>query len=155
MGFLANIIAGLVGSTLGQAIFGSWGPQMAGMAIVPSVLGAVILVLAISFATSGSLKNRHDLYKDFKNIDTNRYNIDTQKLDFSTAQFSPVELEKQNKDLVNHANDFLKTAFSDAIMAALYPRDEDYKRQKQERGLKRYRVGNDEEETTTSNPQSA
>ncbi|MCF4062040.1 plasmid replication initiation protein, partial [Pediococcus acidilactici] len=28
-------------------------------------------------------------------------------LDFSTAQFSPAELEKQNKDLVNHANDFL------------------------------------------------
>ena len=33
--------------------------------------------------------------------------FDTQKLDFSTAQFSPAELEKQNKDLVNHANDFL------------------------------------------------
>ncbi|EJO01571.1 MobA/MobL protein [Oenococcus oeni] len=31
---------------------------------------------------------------------------------------------------------YLKTAFSDAIMAALYALDEDYKRQKQERGLK-------------------
>lgn len=49
MGFLANLIAGLVGSTLGQAIFGSWGPQMAGMAIVPSILGAVILVLVVLF----------------------------------------------------------------------------------------------------------
>lgn len=49
MGFLANLIAGLVGSTLGQAIFGSWGPQMAGMAIVPSILGAIILVLVVSF----------------------------------------------------------------------------------------------------------
>lgn len=49
MGFLANLIAGLVGSTLGKAIFGSWGPQMAGMAIVPSILGAVILVLVVSF----------------------------------------------------------------------------------------------------------
>ena len=49
MGFLANLIAGLVGSTLGQAIFGSWGPQMAGMAIIPSILGAVILVLVVSF----------------------------------------------------------------------------------------------------------
>ena len=56
--------------------------------------------------TSGLLKKRQDL--DYtNNIDTNRYNIDTQKLDFSTAQFSPAELEKQNKDLVNHANDFL------------------------------------------------
>jgi hypothetical protein len=60
-----------------------------------------------TLATSESLKNRHDLYKDFKNTDTNRYNIDTQKLDFSTAQFSPAELEKQNQDLVHHANDFL------------------------------------------------
>lgn len=55
MGFLANLIAGLVGSTLGQAIFGSWGPQMAGMAIVPSILGAVILVLVVSFVL-GMLK---------------------------------------------------------------------------------------------------
>nr|MDS0177489.1 plasmid replication initiation protein [Oenococcus oeni] len=49
----------------------------------------------------------HNLYKDSKNIDTNRYNIDTQKLDFSTAHFSPAENQKQNQDLVNHANDFL------------------------------------------------
>ncbi|MQM86641.1 MobA/MobL family protein [Lactobacillus buchneri] len=33
-------------------------------------------------------------------------------------------------------NRYLKTAFSDAVMAALYARDEDYKRQKQVRGLK-------------------
>lgn len=31
---------------------------------------------------------------------------------------------------------YLKAAFSDAIMAALYPRDEDYKRQRQAQGLK-------------------
>ncbi|MDY1546529.1 replication initiation protein RepA, partial (plasmid) [Lactiplantibacillus pentosus] len=28
-------------------------------------------------------------------------------LDFSTAHFSPAEIQKQNQDLVNHANDFL------------------------------------------------
>ena len=56
--------------------------------------------------TSGLLKKRQDL--DYtNNIDTNRYNIDTQKLDFSTANFSPAEIQKQNQDLVNHANDFL------------------------------------------------
>ena len=60
-----------------------------------------------TLATSGNVKITHNLYKDFKNIDTNRYNIDTQKLDFSTANFSPAELEKQNQDLVNHANNFL------------------------------------------------
>lgn len=49
MNWIANIIAGLVGSSLGQAIFGEWGPQVAEMAIVPSILGAVILVLIVSF----------------------------------------------------------------------------------------------------------
>lgn len=39
-----------------------------------------------SLGTSGLLKKRQDL--DYtNNLDTNRYNIDTQKLDFSTAQF--------------------------------------------------------------------
>ncbi|TBX36867.1 replication initiator protein A [Lactiplantibacillus paraplantarum] len=56
--------------------------------------------------TSGLAQMRHNLYNT-NNLDTNRYNIDTQKLDFSTAHFSPAELEKQNQDLVNHANDFL------------------------------------------------
>ena len=60
-----------------------------------------------TLATSENPKIGHDLYKDFKNIDTNRYNIDTQKLDFSTANFSPAEIEAQNRDLVKHANDFL------------------------------------------------
>ncbi|MCG0905997.1 RepA [Lactiplantibacillus plantarum] len=56
--------------------------------------------------TSGLFKKRQDL--DYtNNLDTNRYNIDTQKLDFSTANFSPAEIQKQNQDLVNHANDFL------------------------------------------------
>ena len=59
-----------------------------------------------SLGTSGLLKKRQDL--DYtNNLDTNRYNIDTQKLDFSTANFSSAELETQNRDLVTHANDFL------------------------------------------------
>ena len=60
-----------------------------------------------TLATSENPKIGHDLYKDFKNIDTNRYNIDTQKLDFSTAHFSPAEIQKQNRDLVKHADEFL------------------------------------------------
>ncbi len=56
--------------------------------------------------TSGLAQMRHNLYNT-NNLDTNRYDIDTQKLDFSTAHFSPAEIQKQNQDLVNHANDFL------------------------------------------------
>ena len=49
MGFIANIIAGLVGSSVGQSVFGYWGPSLADMALVPSILGAVIVVAVVSF----------------------------------------------------------------------------------------------------------
>lgn len=45
MGWISNIIAGLIGSAIGQALLGQWGPSLAGMAIIPSIIGAVILVL--------------------------------------------------------------------------------------------------------------
>lgn len=49
MGIIANIIAGLIGSSVGQSLFGKWGPNLAGMALVPSILGAVIVVAVVSF----------------------------------------------------------------------------------------------------------
>lgn len=49
MGWLANIIAGLVGSAVGQAILGDWGPHLANMALIPSIIGAVIVVAVVSF----------------------------------------------------------------------------------------------------------
>lgn len=52
MGIIANIIAGLLGSSVGQALFGTWGPTgptLAGMALVPSILGAVIVIAVVSF----------------------------------------------------------------------------------------------------------
>ena len=51
MGIIYKTFAGLAGSYIGQAVFGDWGPHLAGMAIFPSILGAVILVAAISFFT--------------------------------------------------------------------------------------------------------
>ena len=59
MSWIANILAGLIGSSLGQALFGAWGPQVAEMAIVPSILGAVILVLVVSFIV-GMVNRRKD-----------------------------------------------------------------------------------------------
>lgn len=54
MGWIANIVAGLVGAALGQALLGEWGPSLAGMALIPSIIGAVILVLVVSFFLSRS-----------------------------------------------------------------------------------------------------
>lgn len=49
MGWIANIFAGLIGSYVGQALLGSWGPSLAGMALIPSIFGAVIVVIVVSF----------------------------------------------------------------------------------------------------------
>ena len=57
MGIIGNIIAGLVGTWIGQALLGTWGPSLAGMALVPSILGAIILVLIVS-AIFGMRKKR-------------------------------------------------------------------------------------------------
>ncbi|MCM0599240.1 GlsB/YeaQ/YmgE family stress response membrane protein [Periweissella fabalis] len=46
MGWIANIVAGLVGSYVGQPIFGNWGPHLADMALIPSIIGAVIVVVS-------------------------------------------------------------------------------------------------------------
>lgn len=47
MGILSNVVAGLVGSAVGQALFGTWGPALAGMALIPSILGAVIVIAIV------------------------------------------------------------------------------------------------------------
>lgn len=49
MGILSNVVAGLIGSFVGQKLLGTWGPALAGMALIPSILGAVIVVAVVSF----------------------------------------------------------------------------------------------------------
>ncbi len=56
MGWIGNIIAGIVGSWLGESLLGGWGPELAGMAIVPSIIGAAILVIITSALFSGMKK---------------------------------------------------------------------------------------------------
>lgn len=47
MSCIYNIFAGLVGSFVGQSLFGFWGPSLAGMAILPSILGAIIVIAVV------------------------------------------------------------------------------------------------------------
>lgn len=47
MGCIYNIFAGLVGSFVGQSLFGFWGLSLAGMAILPSILGAIIVIAVV------------------------------------------------------------------------------------------------------------
>ncbi|MCT3543543.1 plasmid replication initiation protein [Lentilactobacillus buchneri] len=65
---------------------------------------------AQTLGTSGNVKITHNLDKEPKERDKDRYNIDTHQLDFSTANYTPAEINQQNHDLVSHAYDFLTDA---------------------------------------------
>lgn len=47
-GWVGNLVGGLIGAFVGSRLFGSWGPQVAGMAIVPAVIGAIVVVFVVS-----------------------------------------------------------------------------------------------------------
>ncbi|WP_235788010.1 GlsB/YeaQ/YmgE family stress response membrane protein [Streptococcus pneumoniae] len=51
MGIIANVFAGLVGAYAGQSLLGSWGQSIAGMALLPSIVGAAIVITVVSFFT--------------------------------------------------------------------------------------------------------
>lgn len=40
------IVAGFIGAWVGEYLFGSWGPMVAGFSLVPALLGAFIVVIA-------------------------------------------------------------------------------------------------------------
>ncbi|OZI12285.1 GlsB/YeaQ/YmgE family stress response membrane protein [Bacillaceae bacterium SAS-127] len=48
-GIIGNIIAGIIGAWVGGKLLGTMGPMMAGIAIIPALIGSVILVLIASF----------------------------------------------------------------------------------------------------------
>lgn len=59
-GVIGNIIAGIVGAWLGGAVFGNWGPHVAGFAIVPALIGALILVFVLSLIMGSMAKGRRN-----------------------------------------------------------------------------------------------
>ena len=47
-GIIGNIIAGIIGAWIGGMLF-SFGPAIAGIQIIPALIGAIILILIVSF----------------------------------------------------------------------------------------------------------
>ncbi len=47
-GIFGNIIAGFIGAWLGTLLLGNWGPNVANFAIIPAIIGAVVLVFLLS-----------------------------------------------------------------------------------------------------------
>ncbi|MGG0288100.1 GlsB/YeaQ/YmgE family stress response membrane protein [Peribacillus butanolivorans] len=55
-GIVGNIIAGFVGSWLGSLILGNWGPVVAGYAIIPALVGTIVLVFILSLVLKSTRK---------------------------------------------------------------------------------------------------
>lgn len=53
-GWLGAIVAGLVGSWVGGLILGGFGPALGGIAIIPALLGAIILAFLASVVTKAT-----------------------------------------------------------------------------------------------------
>lgn len=57
-GWVGNILGGLVGAWLGESVLGAWGPSVTGMALVPAIIGAIVVVLLTTWALSNLRKTR-------------------------------------------------------------------------------------------------
>ncbi|WP_461215122.1 GlsB/YeaQ/YmgE family stress response membrane protein [Lacticaseibacillus sp. GG6-2] len=55
-GWIGNLIGGLLGAWLGERLLGAWGPQVAGMAVIPAVIGAMVVVFIVSLIIGASRK---------------------------------------------------------------------------------------------------
>ncbi|WP_284642096.1 GlsB/YeaQ/YmgE family stress response membrane protein [Paenibacillus silviterrae] len=57
-GILGAMLAGFVGAWIGYWLLGSWGPVIAGFAVIPSVLGAALFTLLLGLISRGSANRR-------------------------------------------------------------------------------------------------
>lgn len=53
-GILGSMVAGLVGAWIGHSLLGTWGPSLAGFAILPAIIGAAIFVFILSLIMRSS-----------------------------------------------------------------------------------------------------
>ena len=49
LGIVGNVIAGLIGSWVGSALFGHWDPEWGGIFVLPALLGAIVFILIVTF----------------------------------------------------------------------------------------------------------
>lgn len=57
-GFFVNAIIGIIGAWMGSAMFGNFGPEVGGIALVPAILGAAVLVFIMGLFSRGFSSRR-------------------------------------------------------------------------------------------------
>jgi uncharacterized membrane protein YeaQ/YmgE (transglycosylase-associated protein family) len=55
-GVIGNIIAGVVGSWIGSMVLGNWGWQVSNFYVFPALIGAIVLILVVSFVMKAIAK---------------------------------------------------------------------------------------------------
>lgn len=57
-GFLTAAVFGVIGAWIGGSLFGSIGPDLGGVAVVPCILGSALLVFVLSLCSHGYKRSR-------------------------------------------------------------------------------------------------
>ena len=57
-GFLAAAVVGIIGAFVGSNIMGSVGPSLAGVALIPCIVGSAVLV-CLFYLIAGAFRGRH------------------------------------------------------------------------------------------------
>jgi uncharacterized membrane protein YeaQ/YmgE (transglycosylase-associated protein family) len=52
-GFLTSAIVGVIGAWVGGSLIGQFGPDLAGVALIPCILGSALLVFLLSLCSRG------------------------------------------------------------------------------------------------------
>jgi len=52
-GFFVSAIVGIIGAWIGGSLFGHFGPQLAGVSLLPAILGSAILVFCLALLSRG------------------------------------------------------------------------------------------------------
>lgn len=52
-GFITSAIVGIIGAWIGGNLLGHFGPDLAGVSLVPCILGSAILVFILSLCSKG------------------------------------------------------------------------------------------------------
>ena len=57
-GFLTAAIVGIIGAWIGGSLIGNFGPDLAGVALIPCILGSALLVFLCSLLSRGFWRRR-------------------------------------------------------------------------------------------------
>jgi uncharacterized membrane protein YeaQ/YmgE (transglycosylase-associated protein family) len=52
-GFFTAAIFGIIGAWIGESAFGSFGPALAGVPLIPAILGSAILIFVLALISRG------------------------------------------------------------------------------------------------------